>query len=94
MLIIAQHSISDPEGFWTAAKENTTNLPATLKLHCVYPSKDQMTGTCIWEANTVQEVQQFVDKYTGKFAKNHCYELNVKESMGLPEIKQVIAHAN
>ena len=53
-----------------------------------------MTGTCIWEANTVQEVQQFVDKYTGKFAKNHCYELNVKESMGLPEIKQVIAHAN
>ena len=94
MLIIAHHNISNPEKFWNAAKELTNKLPATLKLHGVYPSKDQKTGTCLWEANTVQEVQQFLDKNTKDLAKNFCYEVNVKDSMGLPAIKLETARAN
>jgi len=94
MLIIAHHNISRPEDFWNAAKEITKNLPGTLKLHGVYPSKDLITGTCLWEANSVQEVQHFLDKVAGKFAKNFCYEVNVKDSVGLPSIKLEPAHAN
>jgi hypothetical protein len=94
MLIIAHHNISSPEKFWEAAKENTKHLPANLKLHGVYPAKDLKTGTCLWEASSEQEVQQYLDKYTGKFAKNFCYEVNVKESMGLPAIKMEKAFAN
>ncbi len=94
MLIIAHHNISNPEEFWKAAKEKTQNLPGSLKLHGVYPSKDTRSGTCLWEANNVEEVQQFLDKITGKMAKNFCYEVNVKDSMGLPSIKLEKAHAN
>jgi mannose-1-phosphate guanylyltransferase len=94
MLVIAQHHISNPDAFWKSAKENTQQLPGSLKLHGVYPAKDMKTGTCIWESNSVQEVQQFVDKYTGKFAKNYCYEVNVKDSVGLPPIKMDKALAN
>lgn len=86
MLIIAHHNVSDPEGFWAAAKQVTTTLPAGLKLHGVYPATDGKTGTCLWEAETVQEVQQFLDERAGKFAKNFCYEVNVKDSLGLPKI--------
>ena len=94
MLVIAQHHISNPEEFWKSAKENTQNLPASLKLHGVYPSKDQTNATCIWEGDSAQEVQDYVDKFTSKFAKNYCYEVNEKESMGLPVIQQVMEHAN
>ena len=94
MLIIAHHNISRPEEFWNAAKEKTQNLPGTLKLHGVYPAKDLKTGTCLWEANSVQEVEQFIDKNVGMFAKNFCYEVNVKDSVGLPAIKLEAAHAN
>ncbi|HLG41521.1 MAG TPA: hypothetical protein VI461_17705 [Chitinophagaceae bacterium] len=94
MLIIAHHNISNPEKFWNAAKEITNQLPANLKLHGVYPAKDQKTGTCLWEANTVQEVQQFLDKHTGSLAKNFCYEVNVKDAVGLPAIKLETAQAN
>ena len=94
MLVIAHHNISNPKEFWNAAKENTKDLPASLKLHAIYPSKDQKTGTCIWEAGSVQTVQNFVDKIVGKYAKNFCYELNEQEAMGLPQIKQSMAHAN
>jgi len=94
MLIIAQHNISNPEEFWKAAKEQTQNLPTPLKLHSVYRSKDSKSGTCLWEANSVQEVQQFLDKHAGEFAKNFCYEVNLKESIGLPDIKMATAFAN
>ncbi len=94
MLIIAHHNISNPVEFWKTAKELTLNLPTPLKLHGIYPSKDTKSGTCLWEANNVQEVQQYLDKNTGKFAKNFCYEVDVKESIGLPAIKLETALAN
>ena len=87
MLVIAHHNISDINGFWAKAKEVTQNLPGNLKIHGVYPSKDGKTGTCLWEADNVQHVQQFLDDNAGKYAENFCYEVNVEESVGLPKIQ-------
>ena len=87
MLVIAHHDVSDPAGFWAAAEQVTKNLPANLKLHGVYPARDGKTGTCLWEAGNVEEVQQFLDKNAGQFAKNFCYEVNVEKSFGLPTIQ-------
>jgi len=87
MLVIAHHNISDPEHFWTAAEELTKSLPGNLKLHSVYPSQDAKSGTCIWEAGNAEDVQQFLDKNTGQYAKNFCYELNIEKSIGLPNIQ-------
>ena len=87
MLVIAHHNISDPEGFWGAAEKVTENLPGSLKLHGVYPSTDGQTGTCLWEAENAQEVQQFLDTNAGQYAKNFCYQVDVEKSMGLPKIQ-------
>lgn len=92
MLIIAHHDISDPESFWGAAKDVTMNLPDNLKLHGVYPAKDGKTGTCLWEGDAVEEVQQFLDKNAGKYARNFCYEVDVEKSMGLPDVHLAEAH--
>ena len=87
MLIIAHHVISDPENFWAAAENVSGGLPDGFKLHGIYPSTDGKTGTCLWEANNVQEVQEFLDKNAGQFAQNLCYEVNVEKAMGLPQIQ-------
>ena len=87
MLIIAHHVISDPENFWAAAEKASAGLPAGFKLHGIYPSTDTKTGTCLWEANNVQEVQEFLDKNAGQYAQNLCYEVNVEKSIGLPQIQ-------
>ena len=88
MLVIAHHNISDPEGFWAAAEKVTQNLPANLKVQAVYRARDGKTGTCFWEADNAQDVQQFLDTNAGKYANNFCYEVNVEKSMGLPQIQQ------
>jgi hypothetical protein len=87
MLVIAHHNISDPEGFWAAAKDSTSNLPGNLKIHGIYPAMDAKTGTCLWEADNAEEVQQFLDEHAGQYAKNFCYEVNVEQSIGLPKIQ-------
>ncbi|HEY0042353.1 MAG TPA: hypothetical protein VGB71_16890 [Flavisolibacter sp.] len=84
MLVFAHHHITDAEGFWAGAKEVTKNLPASLKVLGIYPSRDRKTGTCLWEANSVKDVQDFLDENAGHLAKNYCYEVNVEESVGLP----------
>lgn len=94
MLVIAHHKISNPKEFWGTAEKVTQNLPATLKVLGIYPSQDQKAGTCLWEANNVQEVQQFLDKHTQGYAENFCYQVNVKESIGLPSLKLSDALAN
>jgi len=87
MLVIAHHHISDPEGFWAGAQEVTKNLPVGLKVLGIYPAMDGKTGTCLWQANNVEEVQQFLDEYAGQFAKNYCYEVNIEKSIGLPVLQ-------
>ena len=74
-------------GFWNRAKEVTENLPGNLKVQSVYPSRDGKTGTCIWEADSAQDVQQFLDKNAGDFAKNYCYEVDMEQAMGLPKVQ-------
>ena len=94
MLIIAHHNVNDPAAFWAAAEEVSKNLPEGLKLHGIYPAKDGNTGPCLWEAGSVEEVQQFLDKNAGQWAKNFCYEVNVERSFNLPKVQLSEAQAN
>ena len=88
MLVIAQHTINNPDAFWNTAKELTSQLPSTLKLHSVYPSEDMKTGVCLWEAHTTEEVQKFLDDHMGNSAENICYKVNISAAIGLPEVKE------
>lgn len=86
MLIIAHHNIRDPKKFWDTAKNQMDNMPPSLHLHSVFPSKDHKLGTCLWEADSVEAVQKHLDKNVGAYAQNNCYELSEQEAIGIPEV--------
>ena len=86
MLVIAHHNISNPEGFWSVAAEVTKELPGNLRVLGVFPATDAKTGTCLWQADSVQEVQEFLDKNAGQHARNFCYEVDEAKSMGLSAV--------
>lgn len=91
MLVIAHHNVKDPETFWSKAQAISSGLPAGLKLHSVYPSQDGKTGTCVWEAGSVEEVQKFLDEQTAGISANFCYEVNEATAFGVPETKKAAA---
>jgi hypothetical protein len=84
MLVIAHHDVQDPQTFWTTAQNVGSIMPAGLKLHSVFPSKDMKTGTCVWEAPSVEEVQKFLDDNVGNVSKNTCYEVDSATAVGAP----------
>jgi len=83
MYIVVNHAISNPEQFWGLAKAMI--VPPPLKLHSVYPSSDGAKGTCLWEAQSVDAVKQFVDGATSAFSKNDYMVVESKNALGLPK---------
>ncbi|HEY4935359.1 MAG TPA: hypothetical protein VII44_02200 [Puia sp.] len=85
MLVIAQHNIQNPQAFWSAAQKLSASMPAGLKLLSVFPSKDMKTGTCLWEGESANAVQKFLDDNVGNISKNFCYEVDEAKAVGLPK---------
>ena len=85
MFVIAHHFIHEPEIFWKLAPQVVGSLPSHLKVHSVFPAKDLKTGTCVWEAPSVADVQDLLDQSAGQYSRNVCYEVNQDIAMGLPQ---------
>jgi hypothetical protein len=87
MLVIAHHFVQNPNLFWSTAQKIMADsaAPQNLKLHSVFPSMDGKTGTCVWEANTTEEVQDWLDKTFGKYSENVTYQVNEEAAVGLPQ---------
>ena len=89
MLVIAQHTkITDPQAFWAKAQSVIGATPAGTRVLSVFPSQDGKTGTCVWEAESAEQLQVFLDGASEGLATNYCYEVNEAASIGLPEIKK------
>ena len=48
--------------------------PAGVRVLQFYPSADGSMVTCLWEAGSVEEVQEYVDSTLGDSSRNTCYE--------------------
>ena len=89
MLVIAHHTnITDPAAFWSKAQSVIGATPAGTRVLSVFPSQDGKTGTCVWEAGSVDELQKFLDTASEGMATNFCYEVNEAVAIGLPERKK------
>ena len=92
MLVIAQHTnITDPAAFWTKAQTVIGAAPVGTSVLSVFPSQDGKTGTCVWEAGSADQLQQFLDAASEGLATNFCYEVNEATAIGLPERKKETA---
>jgi hypothetical protein len=82
MYSIAIHTISDPEKFWAGAQ--TLEVPQGMTLHSTIGNKDGTKAVCIWEADSVDSIRDFVDPATEGMSSNEYFEANEQYSMGLP----------
>ena len=84
MFVAVQHTIQDPEAFWGKAGEIVPNLPGHVKLHQCFPNKNGTRGICIWEGESVNAIQLYLDGQVGRFSSNDYFEVENKESIALP----------
>jgi hypothetical protein len=83
MYVLVQHSISDPAKFWNMA-DPRDNLPPKIKLHHTFPTPDGTRAVCIWEAESVNAVRDYLEPVVGKSSRNEYFTVENKEGFVRP----------
>ena len=91
MFVAVQHTITNPESFWSAADMAT--LPPGLKLHHTFPAPDGGRAVCVWEAATVEAVRDFLEPAVGSASRNEYFQIENREGMATPSKLARTAHA-
>lgn len=84
MYFRVNHQISDPNTFWSRAEAALPNLPEGIKIHGVFPNETMDNATCIWEADSLNTIRDYLEENTGDVSHNDYMAINVKNAMGLP----------
>jgi hypothetical protein len=91
MYVVVQHEFQDPETALTRGVKLIKNegAPAGVRGLQFYPSTDRSAATCLWEADSVEAIQEYVDSTLGDSSVNKCYEVDAEQAfaerpLGLP----------
>ena len=82
MYVLVQHTISQPATFWNSADPN--NMPADLKLHHTFPTPDGTRAVCIWEAESVEALRNFLEPLLGSVSRNEYFAVENREGFARP----------
>lgn len=92
MYVVVQHQIKDPQLAFPRGEKliKGEGTPTGARALQFYPSRDGSAVTCLWEADSVEGVQQYVDDTLGDSSENACYEVDAEKAfaerpLGLPE---------
>lgn len=92
MYVIVQHEIKDPQAAFARGERliKGEGAPTGARALQFYPSRDGSAVSCLWEADSVEAIQQYVDDTLGDSSENKCYEIDAEKAfaerpLGLPE---------
>ena len=75
MYVVVQHQLTDPPTALArgARLKRGEGAPHGARALQFYPSRDGTAVTCLWEADSVADIQTFVDSTLGDSSVNRCY---------------------
>lgn len=82
MYVVAQHQITDADAAFPRGEKLIMGegAPPAVRVLQFYPSRDRSSVTCLWEAGSVAEVQQYVDSTLGDSSDNTCFEVDAEQA--------------
>ncbi len=86
MIILVNHKINDPGSFWASAQESLPNLPEgkVQRVLQALPNADMSEATCLWEADSIDDLNSYLRSKVGSTSKETYYEVNTANAIGLP----------
>jgi hypothetical protein len=86
MNVVAQHRITDPEKFFSMNVEEVVGgAPAGVQGRQFFPSRDRSVAVCLWEADSIETLRNYLDPATAGASENTYFEVDSELAMGLPE---------
>ena len=80
MYVVAKHGILDPATALPRGErlQKGEGAPTGVRALQFYPSLDGSQVVCLWESDSVEAVQQYVDEVLGDASTNTCYEVDAE----------------
>jgi hypothetical protein len=86
MHIVVQHQITDPEKFFSMdAEEVGGGGPPGVQGRQFFPSQDRSVAACLWEADSIDTLRDYLDPATAGASENTYFEVDEERAVGLPE---------
>ena len=85
MYIVGLHNISNTEDFWAFAQLNLPNLPeaGVKRIVSLFPNQSMDKCTCIWEADSIENLNEYLRKKIGSASVDSYYQVNEATAVGL-----------
>ena len=61
------------------------DAPPGVRVLQFYPSEDQSAVACLWEADSMGTVREYVDSTLGDSSENSYFEVDADQARGLPQ---------
>jgi len=86
MYVTVIHDIRDSEKFWKTVEHvvSSGGIPNDLTVHATYPDVHGGRAVCLWEAESLAAVKQFVEATVGPMSDNEYFEVQAAGAVGLP----------
>ncbi|HQV77789.1 MAG TPA: hypothetical protein PLJ42_02430 [Chitinophagales bacterium] len=86
MIIVVNHKINDVAGFWGSAQQNLPKLPenGVKRVIQVLPNADNTEATCLWEADNIATLDNYLRDKVGNCSAETYHEVNTENAIGLP----------
>ncbi len=99
MYVVVQHTFLNPREAFSRGEKliKYEGAPEGATALQFYPAGDGSGATCLWESNSVADVQSYVDDTLGDSSRNLCYEVDAANSfarqpLGIAERSTLVAH--
>jgi hypothetical protein len=85
MFIVVNHNIKNPAEFWASAQKSLPNLPegGVKRVLQVLPSNDMTQASCLWEADSIEELDAYLRSKVADWSSETYYELKADAAMGV-----------
>jgi hypothetical protein len=94
MHVSVHHTIRDPQK-WEQVTKNMMaaleqgRLPQGLKGLMYLPGSDGRKADCVWEAQSLDTLKNFLDREIGTAATNDYFQINTEAAFGLPNQEEL-----
>ena len=85
MHILVRHKISDSAAFWPILEDALVNPPSGLKFSCSLPSSDGRQAICLWRADSLDAVKDYVESKVGHISANEYFQVDAEKAVCLPQ---------
>ncbi len=82
MYVVVLHEFQDPPTAFARGEKLIVNegAPPGVRGLQFYPSTDGSAASCLWESDSVEAIQEYVDSTLGDCSVNTCYEVNAEQA--------------